>query len=634
MTTGYFTLESVERVAANGETERHSFERGLNLLVGRPNTGKTVWLKMLDYVLGDRESAEEKLSEELAAKYDVLRVQAHAGQEEITLERRWKESGARHKVFLDGAAVDAGDLSALLLERLGIPVLHYPQGNPYGTRAWPELSWRSLYRHIYRRQLFWGGLVERQPESEQHACILQFLGLAKDVFSAEYASLIDAEKSRMSLEAQREAFMQTLNQVSQELLDVEDEVAGVTPEVISDSVGRIAAELERIRGQRETMLEALLAESAERDQGRVQDLGEERGRLLSEHEKVARELAVAEARLRDILDYLADLDAEMNRLERAKISGTVFSGLRITHCPACDQAIGGSNEGGADCFLCRRPLPCKEGDHDAGNKRLDLAIRQLRTERDEASRLVEELQGRRRGLTKAVRTLSERIGELETDLERVRKAAAAILPPELALLDLQAGRLEERGKQWERMKKAFKRREQLAAEIQRLQARVGHLGEVVERQAASVDFETPADSLCDGMNDYLTRLNEAREGAWTQDEVSFRLGEKKFSFHVGGERWDAKLGGTLTLYFLLAYQYGLLRLSRESGCNYPGFTVLDMPAELPDVESVADLENFVLVPYVRLLSEPPMKGAQVIVAGSAFAGLQGAHRIQLERVYK
>ena len=634
MTSGYFTLESIERVAANGDTELHRFQPGLNLLVGRPNTGKTVWLRMLDFVLGDRDSAEDKLSEELATKYDLLRVQAHAGQKEISLERRWKEGGAKHKVFLDGVGVDSRDLSALLLENLGIPVLHYPQGNPYVARTWPELSWRSLYRHIYRRQQFWGGLVERQPESEQHACILQFLGLAKNVFSAEYASLIAAQKSRMGLEAQRDTFMRTLNLVSQELLDVEDEVAGITPEVISDAVGRIDAELDRIRADREAMLEALLAESTERERGRVQELGEERARLLSEHEKAAGELAVAESRLRDILDYRADLEAEISRLERAKVSGTVFSGLRITHCPACARAISGLNEGGDDCFLCRRPLPAPEGDDAAGRKRIEVAVRQLRTERDEASRLVEELQSKRRGLTRAVRRMSERIGELEADLERVRKLAAAILPPELARLDLQAGRLEERKKQWERIREALKRREELAANIQTLQARVDKLDEAVGRQAATVDFETAADLLCDGMNDYLTRLNEAREGAWTQEEVSLRLGDKKFAFNVGNERWDRKLGGTLTLYFLLAYHYGLLRLSCENECNYLGFTVLDMPAELPDVESVADLENFVLVPFVRLLSESTMNGAQVIVAGSSFADLQGVHRIELEHVYK
>lgn len=630
----YFTLESIERASADLGTERLSFEPGLNLLLGRPNTGKTVWLRMLDFVLGDRDSAEEKLSEDLASKYDLLRVHAHVGDEEVTLERRWKEAGAKHKVFVDGEPIDSGHVSDVLLEKLGIPRLHYPQGNPYGPRTWPDLSWRSLYRHIYRRQSFWGGLVERQLESEQHACILQFLGLARNVFSNEYASLVEAQKARMRLEAQRETFMRTLNQVSQDLLDIEDEVVGVTPEVISDALARIEEELVQVRARRERMLEHLLDASAQPERATVQGIGDERARLISEHEKVSEELAAADARLRGILGYHADLGTELGRLERARTSGSVFSGLRITHCPACDQPISGSNERGLSCFLCQRSLPKSGGDDATGDKRLDLAIRQLRSEHDEAARLVEELERRRRDLTRAARRLSEQIRELESNLEQVRRAAAAILPPELAQLDLQAGRLEERRKQWERIREALKRREEMASEIRRLQQRVDQLDQAVEHQAAAVDFETAGDMLCDGMNDYLTRLNEAHEDAWTQDEVHLRVSEKKFGFQVGGERWDRKLGGTLTLYFLLAYQYGLLRLSRETGCNYPGFAVLDMPAELPDVESVADLENFVLVPFVRLLSEPEMKDVQLVVAGSAFAGLQPAHRIELAHVYK
>lgn len=265
---------------------------------------------------------------------------------------------------------------------------------------------------------------------------------------------------------------------------------------------------------------------------------------------------------------------------------------------------------------------------------MDLAIRQLRAEREEASRLVEELRGRTKQLAKTARRFKERLQELEADLDRLRKPAAAILPPELAQLDVRAGRLEERRQQWARIQDTLKRREELAREIQSLQARVDALDDEVGRQAGSVDFEGAADLLCDGMNDYLTRLNQARPGAWTQDAVSLRLSDRKFRFSVGGERWNKKLGGTLTLYFLLAYQYGLLRLTREIECNYPGFAVLDMPAELPDVESVADLENFVLVPFVTLLSEDRMKGAQLLVAGSSFAGLDGVHRIELEHVYK
>lgn len=634
MASRTFVIDEIERISSKGERERLSFENGLNLLVGRPNTGKTMWLRMLDYVLGDRDAAERTLSEELAEKYDSVRVRAHVGDEELVLERRWKESGAKNKIFVDNTAISSENFSSVLLEKLGIPVLHYPQGDPYASRTWTELSLRSLYRHIYRQQLYcWGSLVERQPEGEQHACLLQFLGLGEHVYSEEYGALIQARRARIELEAQRDNFMRTQNEVSRGLLDVEDEVVGITPEAISDGIGRVDSELEDLRRRHESTLEALLADSVERMPSRVHELAEERARLLTEHTKAAAELRAAETRLSDISEYRKDIEGELGRLERARVSGRVFTGLRISNCPACDQRIGGSNDEGTNCFLCRRPLPEVQGEAEAGAKRLEVAIRQLRSERDEAEQLVEELARRHRELTREVRRASERIAELEADLDRVRQPAAAFLPPELSQLDVQAGRLEERKKHWERVRELLRRREEFASKISEIQARISELDDAVERRARQLNFESASDLLVDGLNDYLRRLNYARPGSWTQEAIDLRLGEKNFRFTVGGERWESRLGGTLTLYFLLAYQYGLLRLTREERCHYPGLAVLDMPAELPDVESVSDLEDFVLEPFVRLLGEKGMEGAQMIVAGSSFEGLEGAHRIELEHVF-
>ena len=58
-----FIIDSIERVTADGITERHSLEAGLILLVGQPNTGKTGWLRMLDFVLGDSDPVEQRLSD-------------------------------------------------------------------------------------------------------------------------------------------------------------------------------------------------------------------------------------------------------------------------------------------------------------------------------------------------------------------------------------------------------------------------------------------------------------------------------------------------------------------------------------------------------------------------------------------
>ena len=94
------------------------------------------------------------------------------------------------KVLLNEQAVSLKDYREVLMSRLEIPIVHYPQGNPLGPRAWPELGWRSLFRAIIRQQRFWGTFADQQPESEQHACLMQFLGVAASLFSAEFDTLV------------------------------------------------------------------------------------------------------------------------------------------------------------------------------------------------------------------------------------------------------------------------------------------------------------------------------------------------------------------------------------------------------------------------------------------------------------
>jgi hypothetical protein len=101
---------------------------------------------------------------------------------------------------------------------------------------------------------------------------------------------------------------------------------------------------------------------------------------------------------------------------------------------------------------------------------------------------------------------------------------------------------------------------------------------------------------------------------------------------VGDGRWDRKLGGTLSLYFLLAYHYALLRLTAMPECRYPGLCLIDFPAELPD--AIVDEENFLVIPFIELLGREDMKGTQLIIAGTGFIGLDGVHRQLLHQVWK
>jgi hypothetical protein len=82
----------------------------------------------------------------------------------------------------------------------------------------------------------------------------------------------------------------------------------------------------------------------------------------------------------------------------------------------------------------------------------------------------------------------------------------------------------------------------------------------------------------------------------------------------------------------MAYHYGLLSLSDKAACHYPGISIIDLPGDFLG-ESVEDKENFIVQPFIDLLERADFAGAQVIISGASFKGLQGAHRQSLTNVY-
>ena len=86
------------------------------------------------------------------------------------------------------------------------------------------------------------------------------------------------------------------------------------------------------------------------------------------------------------------------------------------------------------------------------------------------------------------------------------------------------------------------------------------------------------------------------------------------------------------MYFLMAYHYGLLTLSVQAGCHYPGLVIIDMPAEFAG-ELIEDKENFIVKPFIELLEGEAFSETQMIITGASFAGLEGATRLNLTEVH-
>ena len=389
-----FSVIELVRTPEHGPEDRLSFATGVNVIVGMPNTGKSKWLQMLNYLLVSEDSPADAFGEDIAAKYTSLKAKLTVAGEVLEIERRWGNNDPKNRVYVNGDKSTVRDFLLLLNERLEIPVLHYPQGYHLASRAWPELGWRSLYRHMYRRQSFWSDIADRQPESEQHACILQFCGLAEKLFSEEYGRLVEKQKRIIELQAQKENYLATLTQVSKNLLSSDEIGVGLAPESLEAARKRVAGEIEKLQAERQALISDLTAKI----QGshvpgadgsvKLDELGEELASLEGRAEELGVALERTHARLDEMMAYRSSVEQEAARLERALKAGILLADLKVTHCPVCDQAVTPSDSKDT-CYLCHRPvhttLPA------ASSARLEMEIAQTRAVLQEATEMVSML---------------------------------------------------------------------------------------------------------------------------------------------------------------------------------------------------------------------------------------------------
>jgi hypothetical protein len=622
-------IRRVARYSRLSEAEELLFERGVNLVVGAPNCGKTKWLTFIDFALGDDDTPEAALGIRLAELYDSVEVDVEIGSGSHRIRRDWKAKGLRGKVLVDDSPLSTADFSDFMLSALKYPKVKYPKGDPY-ARTWPELSFRSLLRHVYRKQNSWNDLADRQPEIDQHACLSMFLGLAEKLFSDESNEIVQARKKQEQLIAQRDNYLEMLTQISKGLLEEVGSDVVITAESLNRVLAQIDLELTVASAEREAVVRSFdievskekqeLQKTTEKLQRRWTEVQQRRARLEVEHREAVLELQKGEEYQRSVME-------EEGRLERAAVASLVFEGIQVTHCPACDQPIDRWEHRPDHCFLCKQSLIAEMATEDA-EKRLQFERARLEAERAEAKDYTESLKTRVQDISHQLLLVEEDLDSLDAQLRPIRSGASAFVPPALQVLDIRAGQLQEKRRQVFRLRSVLEHHSTLTREIDDLSQRILLLEASLSEKQSSLRLAEAASTLQDGINDYLNQLERIRPEIWIQGPVRVTFSPRNFSFRVGGERWRDALGGTLMLYFLLAYQYSLIRLSALPGFRYPGTSILDFPATMEGV-AISDKENFVLEPFVSLFENAEYHDCQLIAAGNSFENFDANRRIEL-----
>jgi hypothetical protein len=633
MSGRYLSIGQLTRRFTNGEKETLKFQPGVNLLIGPPNTGKTKWLQMLDYLVGDPSSFESTFDEQIFAKYDSISAELVVGEETLQIERRWKEPGSKTKVFVDGDDLTARDFQHLLLEKLGIPLAHFPRGNPFSGQTWPELSFRMLLRHMYRQQRFWGNIADQQNEAEQHACLLQFLGLAEHIYTEKYGQLVGLKLSVERLKARREQYGSTLSELAGDLLTLEGLDQSVNAGVVRQAEERIDTKLKELREHRiASVVQGRNRAVASHSRGRIEALSERRATLIVGREEQFRQAKKTAERLEEMQHYRDDLKNELARLGRAEDAGALFADLRITHCPACDQTVAPQAINVTHCHLCHQHLPVELMVEGMGAARLQFENNRLTGELQEAEALLVVLEREAERLAQAQEASDEQLRMAENELTPAREAVSALVSEELSAIDMAMGELNERQRQVKRLTGAIELGEQLNEQIEAMEKDIAPLQCEVDEIMRVTDFGHAEELLASGMAFYLSALNLLKPNVWQHSAVDVNLSRTAFNIKVGSRRWSSALGGTDTLYFLMSYHFGLLNLSPLSHCHYPGLSIIDLPGDFLG-ESIEDKENFIVQPFIDLLARESFSGAQVIMTGASFKGLSGVHRTNLHKIF-
>jgi hypothetical protein len=624
-------INTLERRTEGGAVEELHFTEGVNTIVGRKDAGKTVWLRMLDYLLGDPGTPEAAFGN-LTDKYASISADAGINGNSIRIERRWKTPHARGKIFIDDEPYTTKEFSAFLLTKLGIPILHFPQGNPYSERAWPELSWRMLFRHIYRQETYWSDIADFQPESEQFAVLMQFLAIAGKLFPQQLGEVVSRRKRLFTLNAKKEQFQELIDSIASQMTSDGNSVQFATADVLNNRISELENQVHEALTTRDKLINktittepTLLRRALPNDL----ELSERRNQLSLELDQLVAQSGRLSNRLEDLGRLMGSVTEELERLRRAKVAGSILHNIKITHCPACHQPVEKTRTDETSCFVCLRPLSLSEA-----NDRLDFEIDQLAAEGKELTELVAKLEEDKTSILDQETDIKERLTVIDRRLQPIRTALGGLIDPSISILDAERGRLEEQIENYKRLLSLLDYRDRLNKEIEELTAEIAWIELSLEESAADLGVGKASDDLEDGIMTYLNTINEGNPERWPKGRVHVHLKERGFSFRIHGANWKGELGATTKCYFLLAYHYALLNLTAKQEYNYPGLSIIDFPPSLPDGTLISDMENFLVEPFVDFFTRIPAQPCQVIVAGRAFENLQGAHRIELETFWK
>lgn len=537
-------FQSLSYVGPRMEPATISFQRGLNVVCGASETGKSFIVESIDYMLGGSEPLRD-LPER--SGYDRVRLGIGPDDESpITLERSVEggdfrsfdgligvgEADSESTVLREKHSGDRDDtVSYVLLARVSLAGKVLRRNKSGATRS---LSFRDLARLCVvtedRIQTLGSPLLSGQwvqATSEYAAFKLLVTG-------GDDSALVEAKATADRAEVDR-GKVELLDQMITEL-EVELSEQGLDETALRSRLEQlessIAEQTDKLRAA-EARMDDLLAQRSSVGSG----VRARRGRLEEIRELTTRFTLLDQ-------HYATDL----RRLDAIRESGSIFTHLDPEQCPLCG-AQPEEQHADADC----------DGNVSAIVGAAQAEMEKIERLRRELGETISSLDGERNHI-------SRELGTFDVDYRRIEQELSEIVSPTVK---------SERA--------SYEPLVLARAETRRNLDRVEQLHRLVEQRNALVD--SPEDKggaasrteVSSSVLDSFSQTVQRILGEWHYpgaDRVFFDEGKKDFQI-AGKERGSSGKG--LRAITHAAVSVALLEFCRERDLPHPGFVVLDSP---------------------------------------------------------
>ena len=248
----------LKRIYRNGNTEVQAFEPGLNLLIGPWNASKTTTLDLIDFCLGDDDNATDRFGPLISEEYDsfILKIAVNGVIHELV--RSTNRARRLRITEVDGQPMNAAAFGQWALDELEWPDIDIPKGNSPTATDEMALSFKALYRHIYRRADSWTQFATREQDFYRRAVIAFFLGVADQIYSTRklHTRLSQLESEILSVQEGRAESQQLLSQLlSQSVLELMQSVP--LNSSIDALSGQVEKLIEELQEQRKVLLDSM-----------------------------------------------------------------------------------------------------------------------------------------------------------------------------------------------------------------------------------------------------------------------------------------------------------------------------------------------------------------------------------------